>query len=118
MEIIIKDKKENGLLDRTEVNFEIVYENAPPKRPEIKEALAKALNVNPNLVVVEKIRNVFGMRKSVGYAHVYNKEESLNKYERKHLLKRWAVEKKEEKPEEKTEEQPTEGKKEEAKEGE
>lgn len=134
MELTIKDKKENKVLNRTELTFSVVHEEAPPKRSQVQSSIANKLNTKPELVVVVKMLNTFGTRRLVGKANVYSSKEALSEYERKYLQKRWKakegsetekkaepkqessekkVEEKTEKPEKETEKK-TEEKKEEA----
>ena len=96
MEVKIKEKIENQMINRIELRFEINYQQAPPTRLQVRESLAKELNVNPNLVVVRKMHDVFGLRRNVGTAHVYPDENALKKYVSKYVLIRMGMAKKEE----------------------
>ncbi len=100
MNLKVKNVKENNLIGRKEIEFEIDYEKTP-KREEIIEMLSRVGNFNKDLLVIKKIRNVSGIRKSVGYAHEYKDEETLNRFEPKYIIKRWkhGKEEKEEKQE-------------------
>jgi small subunit ribosomal protein S24e len=97
MEVQIKEKHENQMIPRIEIHFGISYEQAPPTRVQIVESLAKQLNAQPNLVVIRKMHNVFGMRKNVGIAHVYPDDATLKKYVSKYILIRMGLAQKEEK---------------------
>ena len=88
MELRILNDKENKLLERREVNFELVYEKAPPTRLQALELLAKQLKVGENLVIIKKLGNVFGLRKILGNANVYSDPKNLEKTEPKHLINR------------------------------
>jgi len=96
MEIKIKEKHENQMIGRTEVRFETNYEQAPPTRAQLKEGLAKELNVTLGLVIVRKMHNVFGLRRNVGTAHIYHDEATLKKYVSKYVLVRMGLMTKEE----------------------
>lgn len=120
MELKILSEKDNKTIGRKEIRFEIAYPEAPPKKTGVRDALADQIKADPKNTVVVKVQNAFGLRKSVGQAHVYSNPEDVKKYETKYILKRMGLtgEKKEEtKP---TEEAPKEEKpaevKEEAKE--
>ena len=88
MNVKIINSKENGLIGRREIEFEIEYEQMPT-RQQILEVLAKVGNFNKDLIVIRKLRNVFGARKSKGIAYEYKDTETLKKYEPKYILKRW-----------------------------
>lgn len=119
MELEISDKRENPLLDRTEVHFVVHHPNQPsPRREHVREALSNELNVKKELVIVDNLRSSFGVHDTKGYAKIYSKKEVALKVERAYLIKRnnlqeqKAKEKKQEPGEEKSEE-PAEAKKEE-----
>ena len=87
MNIKVISTKENPLIGRKEIEFEVEYQK-PLKREEILDALSK-LGFEKNLIVIRKIKNVTGVRKSVGIAHEYKDENSLTKFEPKFIIKRW-----------------------------
>ncbi|MCD6547674.1 MAG: hypothetical protein J7K22_03935 [Nanoarchaeota archaeon] len=91
MEIKIISETENKVIPRKELNIEVDYEQAPPKRIEVRDALAEQLKKEKNLVIVKKLANVFGQRKMFGNVNVYEKDEDVKKYEPKHILKRLGV---------------------------
>ena len=95
MEIRIKERQETQMIGRIELRFDVVYEQAPPTRQQVREALGKELNVSPNLVVVRKMHDVFGLRKSVGTAHIYGDEINMKKYVSKYVLIRMGLAQKE-----------------------
>lgn len=95
MEIKIKEKQENLVIGRTELRFELNYEQAPPTRAQVIEGIAKELGVNPKLVVVRKMHDVFGIRKNAGTAHVYPDEATMRKYVSKYILIRMGLAQKE-----------------------
>lgn len=89
MEINITQKTENPLLDRTEIEFECTYQGeSTPKVLEVKNRLVAVLDVDKNLLVVDKLKPQFGEGKAIGYAKLYQSEESLSKIERKHVLEK------------------------------
>jgi small subunit ribosomal protein S24e len=106
MELEIREKRENPLLDRVEVRFLIRHPNQPtPRRENIREELSKELKVPKDRVIVDNMSSSFGLQETKGYAKVYSKKESALEIERTHLLKRNKLiieeKKKEEAPEEK-----------------
>lgn len=87
MEIEIKEKIENPLLNRTEIHFDCIYQGeATPKTLDIKNKLVALLDADKNLLVVDNVLPKFGEGKADGYAKVYDTEENLNKIEAKHVL--------------------------------
>lgn len=93
MEIEILSKKDNPLLERTEVQFKVVHSGAEtPKRDAVREKLAGALNAKKGLVVVDRMDTVFGRQETKGYAKVYASVDVLAKLEREHVMKRNGLE--------------------------
>ena len=89
MEINVTQKTENPLLDRTEIEFDCTYQGeSTPKILDVKNRLVAVLNVDKNLLVVDKLKPQFGEGKAIGYAKLYESEESLSKIERKHVLEK------------------------------
>ena len=87
MEIEIKDKIENPLLNRTEVHFDCIYQGeSTPKVMDVKNKLVALLDADKNLLVVDNVLPKFGEGKAEGYAKVYDSEENLKKIEQKHVL--------------------------------
>ena len=102
MELEIQDKKENPLLDRTEVKFTVSHPNQPtPKRENVREQLSKELKVPKDRIVIDHMSTHFGVTTLTGYAKIYAKKEVALEVERKHHLKRNKLiqdEKKKDKP--------------------
>jgi small subunit ribosomal protein S24e len=89
MEIEIHSKKENPLLDRTEVQFTVRHAGeSTPNREIIRNELAEKLNVKKDNVVVDSIDSGFGVQESKGYAKVYKSVEKSKNWEREHILVR------------------------------
>ena len=89
MELEIQNKKENPLLNRTEVHFVVHHPNsATPKRENVREELSKALKVTKDRVVVDNMAPSFGVHDTEGYAKIYPSKEEAMKVEREYLLKR------------------------------
>ena len=88
MEIKNIDKKENKLLNRTEIIAEVHHSKGPtPKRLDLKRQIAAKVGANEDLLVIKKIEPTFGS-KTLVYANVYPSVEELNKIEQKHIQKR------------------------------
>ena len=88
MEIEIIDEDENPMLHRTDVRFQLTHEEATPSRLSVRDSLAAKLNKDSSEVVVRKLDTKYGMRKTVGYAKVYDDEEHATEVEQGHALER------------------------------
>ena len=89
MEIEIVSKKENELLDRTEVTFKALHpKEGTPQREVVREKLASMLKASKDRVVVDAMDSEFGKMETVGYAKVYKTKEAAMKFEREHVLVR------------------------------
>jgi small subunit ribosomal protein S24e len=96
MDIEIVSKRENPLLNRTEVYFKVEHPNEKtPKRDAVRGKVAEALKVRREQVVIDYMKSEFGMPVTKGYAKVYKKPEDIEKIEREHIKKRNAVKKEE-----------------------
>ncbi len=92
MEIEIKSKKENVLLDRTDVQFVLKHPGEKtPTRDQIKKALTDALGSKPDVTVVESVHTEFGRGTSAGTAKVYKTVDKARAVEPVFLQKRNAI---------------------------
>jgi len=92
MEIDIISEDENPMLHRTDVRFEIVHDDATPSRLSVRDSLAAKLNKDSAEVVVHKLDTKFGMRKTVGYAKVYESPDFARDIEQDYMLDRNKIE--------------------------
>ncbi|MFB6086665.1 MAG: 30S ribosomal protein S24e [Halodesulfurarchaeum sp.] len=88
MDIEILDEEENSLLHRTDVTFEVVHEDASPSRLSVRDSLAATLDRDADQVVVHKLDTKFGMRKTIGYAKVYESADDAAEIESEYMLDR------------------------------
>ena len=88
MEIEILEQEENPMLHRTDVRFQVVHDEATPSRLSVRDSLAAKLNKDAEEVVVHELDTKFGMRKTVGYAKVYESPEDAAEVEQEHMLER------------------------------
>jgi len=87
MEIEIVSKKENELLDRTEVNFKAMHpKEGTPQREAVREKLATMMKATKDRVIVDSMDSEFGKMETVGYAKVYKTKEAAMKFEREYVL--------------------------------
>ena len=99
MDMEIVGKKDNSLLERTEVDFLVKHENeSTPSRKQVREALGVVLNVGKSILIVDSFSSEFGRGTSKGTAKVYKDLERAKKVEDDHiLLRNGLVEKKKKK---------------------
>jgi small subunit ribosomal protein S24e len=88
MDIDIIEEDENPMLHRTDVRFEIVHEEATPSRLSVRDSLAAKMNKDSDEVVVRELDTKFGMRKTVGYAKVYESPDDARDVEQEYMLDR------------------------------
>jgi len=88
MDITILDEDENPMLHRTDVRFELTHEESTPERLSVRDSLAAMLNKDSKEVVVHDLDTKFGMRKTVGYAKVYESPEHAQDVEQDYMLER------------------------------
>jgi ribosomal protein S24E len=105
MEIKIASKKENRLLKRSEVVFNIEHAQggggSTPPRLEVRKALANLLKTDAELVFIKKLETKTGTHTALGVAHVYDSAEQSKLIEPEYIIKRHAPPAKQEVKEEK-----------------
>jgi small subunit ribosomal protein S24e len=90
MKITIQEKKENPLLNRTELKGSIEFNDVTPSNVKLAESLAKETKKDINLVVVKSIYTNFGQKLADFEAIVYDNKEAKDKIEMltKHIKKK------------------------------
>lgn len=89
MEVEIVSKKENQLLDRTEVTFKAVHaKEGTPQREAVRDKLSALMKAPKERIIVDSMDSEFGKTETVGYAKVYKTKEAAMKYEREQILVR------------------------------
>ncbi|WP_461865466.1 30S ribosomal protein S24e [Thermococcus sp.] len=89
MEIKVTEIKENKLLGRKEIYFDIIHEGeATPSRKDVKGKLVAMLDLDPETTVVQYIHSYFGSHVSKGYAKAYENKEKLLYIEPEYVLVR------------------------------
>ncbi len=87
MEVKVTEVKENKLLGRKEIYFEVVHEGEPtPSRKDVKGKLVAMLDLNPETTVIQYIRSYFGSHVSKGYAKAYYDRERMMYIEPDYVL--------------------------------
>ena len=88
MELSITSNKENKLLGRREIEFNVVQEGSTPSKNEIKAELCKKLNIDPESVIIVKVDQSTGVKQGHGFAHAYSSKEMIEKFEPDYLVSR------------------------------
>ena len=89
MEIEIISKKDNLLIGRLEVDFKISHpKEITPKRKDVRDEIAKLLEVQKDRIVVDRMNSEFGKPETLGYAKVYKSKGDALQIETKAVLKR------------------------------
>jgi len=92
MEIDIISEDDNPMLHRSDVRFEIAHDEATPSRLSVRDSLAAKLNKGSDEVVVHDLDTKFGMRKTIGYAKVYESPSFARDIEQDYMLDRNKIE--------------------------
>jgi small subunit ribosomal protein S24e len=89
MEIQIISQKENPLLKRKEVQFNVEHEpGSTPPRQEVRRAVATALKSRADLVFVKKFETKTGTHTAIGTANLYESIEQAQLIEPEYIVKR------------------------------
>ncbi len=88
MDVDIISEEENPMLHRTDIRFETTHEEATPSRLSVRDSLAAKLDKGSEEVVVHELNTKFGMRKTVGYAKVYETADHALDVEQDYMLNR------------------------------
>ena len=88
MDVDIISEEENPMLHRTDIRFETVHDEATPSRLSVRDSLAAKLDKASEEVVVHELDTKFGMRKTIGYAKVYDSAAEALDVEQDYMLKR------------------------------
>ncbi len=98
MEIKILEKRENPLLHRIEVKFEISHpKGKTPSRDEVRNLIAANMSADVSRVILDRVVTPFGSMVSEGTAKIYDSVEDAKKVEPEYvLIRNKLIEKKEE----------------------
>ena len=101
MKVKIVSKKNNPLLDRKEIVFEVEHADTrgTPPRFEVRKELASKLKTKLDLVYIRKVETRTGTMIAVGEANAYDSTEQAKLLEPKHIVARNASPEKAEKKE-------------------
>ena len=82
MKVEIDSKHHNKLLNRTEVKGRLTFDQATPTNAQLKEALAKEMKKEADLVIIKSIYTEYGKRSAEFFALVYDSLEAKTKIEK------------------------------------
>lgn len=88
MDLNIIKTEESKLFNRKNVTFNLVGYDATPSIEKAKTELCKKLGASPDLTIIVKLDQEFGMKRSTGLAHIYEDKSYIDKYEKPYILKR------------------------------
>jgi len=89
MEIKVISEKENQLLRRKEIRFQVKHDAAStPPRLDVRRAVADALRANVDLVFVKKFITRPGMHTAIGVANLYESLDQAKLVEPGYIIKR------------------------------
>ena len=94
---IVKEEK-NELLKVTEIRARLSFTGATPSKQQVVKALAAAMKAKAELIIVRHIRTDYGEQAADVRALIYADRASLEKLERKSMIKKNTFGKKDEKP--------------------
>jgi len=77
MEVEIIEKKENPLLERTEVRFKVAFAGSTPKRSDVRNKVIAQLNADRELTVLDRLDADFGAQRAMGYVKVYANKKAM-----------------------------------------
>lgn len=81
MTIKISQQTENKLFNRKELVLETTYQGSTPNKKEIKKSIADLTKSKEDVIVIDKIDQLYGTTKSKIKAKIYNSPEELKKSE-------------------------------------
>ncbi len=74
-------EKENKLFNRKELVYETSFSGTTPKKEEIKKSISEISKSSEDLIVIDKIHQVYGAKTARINAKIYKTPEELKKVE-------------------------------------
>ena len=99
MDFKIVEERDNKVLGRKELSFEVENSKTTPSRKELRKRIAALKNSKEELVSVASVKQCYGEHRAKGLAFVYKDIERLQRIEPGHLIERESKKKKEKKEE-------------------
>jgi len=88
LDIQVINETNNPILNRREIVFKVIHDEATPSRKSVVDKLAATQNSKAGLVFVDGLRTEFGKRETIGYAKIYETAERAKQIERAHIIER------------------------------
>lgn len=89
MQMETKNKRENPLLKRVELEFVLHHPGeTTPTRDAVRGVVADALGGSKDNVIVDRLNTEYGRSSTKGYAKLYETKDAALETEPKHLLAR------------------------------
>jgi small subunit ribosomal protein S24e len=90
MEVKVTSEKQNPMLKRKEINFQVEHEQtgSTPTRVEIRKAIAAATKTDESVVFVKKFETKTGTHTALGIANIYDTVEQAKLIEPEYIVKR------------------------------
>jgi small subunit ribosomal protein S24e len=90
MEVKVVSEKQNPMLRRKEVSFQVEHGQAgsTPSRAEVRKAIATTLRIDESIVFVKKFETKTGTHIAVGIANIYDTIEQAKSIEPQYIVKR------------------------------
>jgi len=85
MNVNLINTVENKILERKEVEAEVSFDGATPKRAQLKEAVCQKIAANPELVVIRRVSSAFGRKTVKVLIHAYSAKEKMMSTEPVHI---------------------------------
>ena len=95
MNLDIKEKNENKMLEREEIKAKLSFEGKTPSRKDVHKKATSALGAKPELVIIKKIETRYGEQQADITIYKYANKEVLEKLEPEYLRKKHQEKKKE-----------------------
>lgn len=86
--IEIVSQTENKLLGRKELTSKIGFSGPTPNRKEIRSTIGGKIAANPELIVLNNVKNEFGSTTVTVTAHIYDNADVMKKNELYYVLVR------------------------------
>ncbi|MCP4647129.1 MAG: hypothetical protein GY852_05235, partial [bacterium] len=86
MDFEIKEKEENNLLERTEVDAIVSFDGPTPSLQQMRDLVVQKLGCNPDLMVIRKVEPGFGVQRVSVRAHIYKSPEKMKTIEEAYVL--------------------------------
>ncbi|RLI32185.1 30S ribosomal protein S24e, partial [Candidatus Bathyarchaeota archaeon] len=87
MKITVISTKDNPLLGRREIDFEIQHPSTP-RRVDVRKEMAAQMGVDVEKVYIVKLETKTGSHRTLGRAHIYDTVERALLVEREHIVER------------------------------